>query len=1323
MTLPARIGERYSVLAQLGRGGSAYVYHVRDLSNDRELALKRLRHDLPAGRTSELTRHLEREFYALAQLRHPRVIEVHDYAVSDGLPYYTMELLDGGDVRASAPLPWQQACELIYDVASSLALLHSRRLVHRDVTPSNIRRTREGRAKLLDFGAMAQMGAAADVIGTPAYVAPEVQQRGVLDAGADLFSLGATLYFMLTGRPPFAPAELAAMPASWAVPPLPPSQHAPQLPAALDALVLSLLHIDPAHRPRTAFEVMHRLAAIAEVPISESANVSQGYLSAPQVVGRDRVLRSVRSRLRDALDGKGAAVWLEGDAGVGRTRLLELCTLEAKTAGACVLRLDASQGGAPLAVRLTQAFRAALPELARSILPDSSEVSARRLLELSRTKGVVVAIDDVQRVDESSLAWLAGIAQSLQHSRLLMIVTADSEAMREPSAARELLKRHSAVVPVQPLTHEQSDALFASVFGSVPNLALVSERIFALAAGNPRRSLALAQFLVDQGHISYAAGAWSLPEELATETLAVRVEALFAARIARLGSLARRLAETQALSLVAALRREDYQVLAPDVDERSLDDALSELIAHEIVRSDGQQYVLAQRAYVAVLEAQMERGAHTQRHAALARLAERQQRHSYVVAYHRLSAGQEPEALELILAAPVDDLATVHDLDAERVSAMLESAARASVALRRPQRERFEVLWRLVAHSVLAATPARYYRAAPELRARLEQDAGLTSYRAHAEIADPAERLRIAVTETAVRYANTPEHERVYPVEEAVRLLARYVIISIAVGSRVWDVELIHGLPELVEPFAALSPLLTAIWRNAEAVCDAMFRGRPDRAIERWLEVHELLEPNAGIPRMDDLRNAIVFGLGQMLATLGQTAAAMPWIERLDRERLLRVNAMRLRAVVCLQHGDWEGAARAREQAEIMGLQASGRQMFDRPLPTELLAHWLARDLAGVKQVLEAMDRLAFSGTGWYRRLGEGYFDALRGDDLSALQAIEDCVTHCQPDPGEPARDLRVWVVASAAAVGTLLQLGRTAEARARGERVLSQCRERGIDTAAQPVECELALAEARSGEESRAIERVERVLADQQRRGVSGLQLAATYETRARIAMTAGREADVIRYAALAAREYRHGASASVASRYGRLLQEARSAGVKLPAEVNALATALAPPARDAESSALERALEGTPQGERPRRLLELLCERANAEGGYLFVAQGPASDLTQAATNLDAPPSAALLRFANAYWQQQLEDAELSALLTELPWSHDTYRPGNWSDPHGDCYETVVLYEPHATPPHVGLALLHVGIRPRANGEWPTALLATLAAGLARSSHEVGA
>src|SRR5262249_23509502 len=142
----------------LGRGGTAIAYHVTDASTGRELALKQLVGEA-GGQPSKATAPLfGRGVWAPAELSHPRVLEGYDYGVADDGPYYTMELLDGGDLRQRTPLPWREACAVAYDVCSSLALVHSRRLVHRDVTPRNIRCTHTGTAKLIDFGAMAPMG-------------------------------------------------------------------------------------------------------------------------------------------------------------------------------------------------------------------------------------------------------------------------------------------------------------------------------------------------------------------------------------------------------------------------------------------------------------------------------------------------------------------------------------------------------------------------------------------------------------------------------------------------------------------------------------------------------------------------------------------------------------------------------------------------------------------------------------------------------------------------------------------------------------------------------------------------------------------------------------------------------------------------------------------------------------------------------------------------------------------------------------------------------------------------------------------------------------
>jgi serine/threonine-protein kinase len=138
---------RYEISAELGRGGMAVVYRVLDPVTGEFLACKQLMAAADARVFEESCARFEREFHTLSELSHPRIIEVYDYALDAAGPFYTMELLDGGDLVARSPLAWQEACGLFHDVCSSLALLHSRRLVHCDITPRNIRCTKDGRAK------------------------------------------------------------------------------------------------------------------------------------------------------------------------------------------------------------------------------------------------------------------------------------------------------------------------------------------------------------------------------------------------------------------------------------------------------------------------------------------------------------------------------------------------------------------------------------------------------------------------------------------------------------------------------------------------------------------------------------------------------------------------------------------------------------------------------------------------------------------------------------------------------------------------------------------------------------------------------------------------------------------------------------------------------------------------------------------------------------------------------------------------------------------------------------------------------------------------
>src|SRR5690606_22878815 len=252
------------------------------------VALKRF--NLPTEQHDDRLR-FRHEFHTLARLRHPRIVQAHDYGVDDqGRPFYAMELLDGQDLSELAPVPWRRACGLLRDVASALAFLHARGLLHPDVAPRNVRRTEDGRAKRLDFGMLSTMGVSHEVVGTLPSIAPEMLLGLPMDGRADLFGLGALAFWLLTARHPQRIRSLDDLMRNGRRPPPAPSSLVRELPPALDDLVLSLLSAEPLGRPSQAAEVIERLGAIAELPAAPELPVAQGYVRSAVLVGREREL-------------------------------------------------------------------------------------------------------------------------------------------------------------------------------------------------------------------------------------------------------------------------------------------------------------------------------------------------------------------------------------------------------------------------------------------------------------------------------------------------------------------------------------------------------------------------------------------------------------------------------------------------------------------------------------------------------------------------------------------------------------------------------------------------------------------------------------------------------------------------------------------------------------------------------------------------------------------------------------------------------------------------------------------------------------------------
>ena len=334
---------RYVIKEQLASGGMGVVYRVHDRQTGEARALKRIQPDV-AGEPLHIAA-FEREYQVLAGLDHPRIIRVFDYGVDEIGPFYTMELLEGEDLRAAAPLPYRLACHYLRDVATSLALLHARRLIHRDLSPSNVRMTPDGHCKLLDFGVLAVFGSSRLVVGTPPAIPPEALQGAPLDQRADLYALGALAYWVLTERHAYPARQIEELTELWREPPAAPSAVVEGIPKELDALVLSLLSANPLARPASAAEVIARLNVVGGLPAEgggETERLAESFLLSPRFVGRAAQLEAFKEVTDGVLRGHGGAVHIEAAAGMGRTRLLEEIGVRAQMAGAGVVRVDAS---------------------------------------------------------------------------------------------------------------------------------------------------------------------------------------------------------------------------------------------------------------------------------------------------------------------------------------------------------------------------------------------------------------------------------------------------------------------------------------------------------------------------------------------------------------------------------------------------------------------------------------------------------------------------------------------------------------------------------------------------------------------------------------------------------------------------------------------------------------------------------------------------------------------------------------------------------------------------------------------------------------------
>jgi beta-lactam-binding protein with PASTA domain/tRNA A-37 threonylcarbamoyl transferase component Bud32 len=251
---------RYHIERELAQGGMAEVYLARDQSLNRPVALKALFPEF--AREPSFVERFRREAQAAANLNHPNIVAIYDWGQEGGTYFIVMEYVEGQSlrdlIRTEGPLEPGQAADIAAEIASALAFAHRSGVVHRDVKPGNVLLTQNGSVKVTDFG-IARAGTSdgltqtGSVMGTATYFSPEQAQGLAVDGRSDVYSVGVVLYEMVTGVPPFT----ADSPVSVAYKhvreePVPPSQRNPQVPPALEQIILSALAKDPDHRYQSA---------------------------------------------------------------------------------------------------------------------------------------------------------------------------------------------------------------------------------------------------------------------------------------------------------------------------------------------------------------------------------------------------------------------------------------------------------------------------------------------------------------------------------------------------------------------------------------------------------------------------------------------------------------------------------------------------------------------------------------------------------------------------------------------------------------------------------------------------------------------------------------------------------------------------------------------------------------------------------------------------------------------------------------------------------------------------------------------------------------
>jgi tRNA A-37 threonylcarbamoyl transferase component Bud32 len=1111
---------RYELRERLAEGGMGVIYRAHDRLLGREVAYKRLR-DGSHGQRLRTSALFQSEFNTLAQLVHPRIVDVYEYGLDSEGPYYTMELLDGADLASCAPLPLREACRVVRDVASALGLLHARKLIHRDVTPVNVRVLPTGRAKLLDFGALAQFGAQSQVVGTPAFVAPEAVSGAALDQRVDLYALGALLYFALTGVTAIRARTIEQAQLAWQEAIVPASELA-AVPAALDALITALLQPDPVARPQNVAYVLERLDAIAQLSEDprEDAEIARGYLSHPPLVGRGEAVAALELDLRAAAGGHGATLTVEGLHGMGRSALLEHTELHAQLLGATVLRVTGGQDRGPLGTTrallrgalladpdLLEALRSeheqaiayCLNELHEPRTPDVKRVVPTQASErqaglaasildclraVSRRNPLVLLIDDAQRADGESLGLLASLAQDVATLPLAIVITcATDESAVDSTTLRQLSARGQRLTLAR-LGPDDMFELTATLFGGAPNSLRLSLWLHDVAQGHPLYAMALAQQLLQRGLVRYRAGIFTLPHDVSADFGEVDLGHVLLARLDGLSANARLVAEM--LSVEEDVLPLDELLAMVALDEASVRLALQELSDQGVLEPSRHRIGFVHRALRVAVEGSLgddvKRALHR---TAAAKLLSRPALPPMLrvqAGMHLLHAGDEAQGAEQVADSAIELAYTAEGTG--KVTAPLELALAVFKNQGRSDKDCIRVLTTLTVAGFYgdARLSTRYFHRT--YRTLLELTGTKLAARLR-PLLGPRLALGIGLLAGFISHAVSRRKRRIPTFKQMLSGLFGVAAAGSAALASAYEAALSASIAKELAPFDVLGPSSAAVATSelCSALADSV-TGFPARSQRRSQSLHRLLvQPGAVRGLEDEVRRQMLLGcyyMDGLVGVLDGGQTALHCAARLESEarEFYKPRAELLRVLHYGFRGEQDLADQHRVQAERLSLLGGNAWSALTAMATRTLviAYWtedavaLARVRDDLSHVIEQAPTMRD-----LKQVAEALLAHLAGNSEQALVIHERSLRVVRAYP------LTVAPLQHAHLARVLCALGRAQQAR-------ELCREQLATRTVEndrlhflyaPLRMQLALSEAHLGNTAVAAEMLDALLAE----------------------------------------------------------------------------------------------------------------------------------------------------------------------------------------------------------------------------------------------------